>query len=142
MAESKSIKVLLFGLVKQAKADIERQFAMAGISITPFQYGILSIIKHRPTTLAEIAKKLGIKSPSALPYVDGLCKQGLIIRHGDEQDRRKIQLQITAKGQRLMEHIIKDRPSDILNQAFHRLSKQKQKQLLSILQELTDNLTK
>src|SRR5258708_713189 len=115
MTESKSLKLLLFGLVKQAKADIERQFAAAGISITPFQYGVLSIIKQKPCTLAIIAKKMGIKAPSAVPYIDGLQKQGFIQKHSDTSDRRKIELKITPKGERLIENITKDHPTDILN---------------------------
>jgi DNA-binding MarR family transcriptional regulator len=141
MTESKSLKFLLFSLVKQAKRDIERQFAKAGISITPFQYGILVNIKHQPATLAEIAKNLGIKAPSALPYVDGLQKQGLIVRHNDAKDRRKIELKITPKGLRLIQHILKDRPTDILNKAFNRLSKQNQKQLMLTLKELYEKIT-
>jgi len=142
MAESKSLKLLLFGLVKAAKADIERQFSKAGISITPFQYGILSLIKHNVCTLAQIAMKLGIKAPSAVPYIDGLVKQGFIGKHSDPNDRRKIQLKITAKGEKLFEHITKDRPTDILNKAFNKLSKNKQAELLNLLNELTENFTK
>ncbi|MEJ0021446.1 MAG: MarR family transcriptional regulator [Candidatus Doudnabacteria bacterium] len=142
MAESKSLKLLLFSLVKQAKADIERQFTEAGISITPFQYGVLSILKYSPITLADIAKKLGIRSPSLVPYIDELQKKGMISRHADKQDRRKIQLSLTVKGKALLKHIIKDHPTDLLNQAFKKLSKEKQGQLLFLLKELTDNLTK
>lgn len=139
MTQSKSLKLLLFGLVKHAKADIERQFVKAGISITPFQFTVLSLIKHKSCTLADVAKKLGVKAPSALPYVDGLQEQGFIVKRGNAKDRRKIQLKITAKGKRLMEQIIKDRPTDILNRAFNKLAKQKQERLLSLLQELTNN---
>ena len=139
MNEPKSLKILLFGLVKQAKADIERQFAKAGISITPFEYAILSIIRHESCTLAQIAKKLGIKAPSVVRYIDSLHRQGFIVRKVDSKDRRKIQLKITPKGERLFESITKDHPTDILNLAFHKFSKNKQKHLLSLLKELTDN---
>jgi DNA-binding MarR family transcriptional regulator len=142
MQEPKSLKKLLFGLVKQARADIERQFLKAGLTITPFQFGVLSIIKHQPATLAEIAKKLGIKPPSAVPYIDGLEKQGLIVKNTVAKDRRKIQLKTTPKGQKLIKTITKDRPTDTLNRAFQKLSQKEQDQLVSILRKLSDNFIK
>ncbi|HTL39486.1 MAG TPA: MarR family transcriptional regulator [Methylomirabilota bacterium] len=141
MQQSQVFRSLLYGLVKQAKVDIERRFAKAGIKITPFQYGLLGLIKDRPATLAEMAKKLGIRPPSIVPYLDALEKEKIIHRDVDPEDRRKIQLKITAKGQNIVKNIIKDHPKDILNQGFHKLSKVKQLELTALLQELTKNLT-
>ena len=141
MTESQQFKNLLFGLVKQAKADIERRFAEAKISITPFEYGIVSIIRHKPLTLAEVAKKLGIKPPSALPYVDELEKKKFITRQVDATDRRKNYLKVTKKGEKLLEHIMKDHPKDILNQSFRSLRKADQRKLISILNKLHEQIS-
>jgi DNA-binding MarR family transcriptional regulator len=142
MSESQEFKNLLFGLVKQAKRDIERRFTQANIVITPFEYGVLSILKHNPATLAEVAKKLGIRPPSALPYVDALEKKKIILRHTDSKDRRKVLLNLTNKGQKIVQSIMKEHPQDILNQSFRKLSSSKQQQLLSLLSELTQTLNK
>jgi DNA-binding MarR family transcriptional regulator len=103
---------------------------------------MLACLKHEPFTLAEVAKKLGIKPPSAVPYLRGLEKQGFIQKRADPKDQRKIQLKITAKGERLFQDIVQGHPADVINQAFKKLSKEKQSRLSSLLQELTDNLTR
>src|ERR1041385_4154375 len=118
-----SLKALLFGLVKQAKIDLEKKFAKAKIDLTPFQYGVLSMIKHQPSTLNELAAKLGVKPPSVLPPVDALTKKGYVIRTADREDRRKNHLTITKKGTSIFSKILQDHPSDSLNIAFQKLTK-------------------
>jgi len=140
MTDSEKFKTLLFGLVKRAKADMERQFARAGILVTPFEFSVLAKLKHKPATLAEIAKVLGLKSPSVLPAVDSLERKLFLKRQADPKDRRKIRLTMTAKGEALFKSILKGHPDDILNRSFNSLPKRKRSELLSLLTELTDNL--
>src|SRR5258708_100600 len=133
-----SLKTLLFGLVKHAKSDLEKKFAHLKINLSPFQYGVLSMIKQMPSTLNELAQKLGVKPPSLTDPVDALVKKGYVRRTEDRVDRRKIHLTVTNKGQLIIKKIFQDQPSDSLNIAFHKLSKPKQTQLINLLQELTE----
>ena len=141
MTESKTFKQLLFGLVKQVKLDMEKQFAKAKIQITPFQYGILAMLKHEQPTLAALAHRLGVRPPSLVPPIDSLVRQGYVHRLRDKSDRRKIHLSITPAAQKLFAKMHQDHPTDSLNVAFHKLSKPKQKQLISLLSELNQNLS-
>jgi MarR family 2-MHQ and catechol resistance regulon transcriptional repressor len=140
MSGSQLLKNLIFRIVKEAKNDFERRFVQAKITITPFEFTLASLIKHKPTTLADLAKRLGIKPPSASPYVETLERKHLIAKQKDPKDRRKIYLHLTKKGEKLLTHITKDHPKDILNQAFHKLPKPKQSQLINLLQQLNDQL--
>jgi len=133
-----SLKTLLFGLVKQAKIDLEKKFAHLKINLSPFQYGVLSMLKNQPSTLNELALKLGVKPPSLTDPVDSLVKKGYVNRTEDRVDRRKIHLAVTKKGQTILKKVFQDHPTDSLNIAFHKLTKTKQEQLISLLQELTE----
>ena len=42
----------------------------------------------------------------ALPLLDGLQRDGLLARHSDSQDRRKISVRLTEQGQALAQHLL------------------------------------
>ena len=140
--DASPIKKSLFCLIKLAKSDVDRQFARHNIGITPLQYGVLLMTKSRPITIKEIAEGFNFKAPSIVPAVDVLEKAGYLKRAPDNADRRKIQLVITKKGADLIEHLSLNNKKDALSSAFNKLSLLKQKQLLKLLQELTDNFPK
>jgi DNA-binding MarR family transcriptional regulator len=142
MTESQAFKELLFSLVKQVKLDMEKQFAKANLHITPFQYGILAVLKHNSLTLNELAHKLGVRSPSLIPPIDALIKHGFVHKQKDHKDRRKIHLAIAANAHKLFDKIKRDHPTDSLNIAFHRLNKHKRNELRKLLSELTTKLPK
>jgi DNA-binding MarR family transcriptional regulator len=139
MPDLKSLKTLLFGLVRHARADLERKFTLAKIKITPFQYAVLHMIKREQKTLNQIASNLGVKPPSLVPVLDLLEKQSLIKRIRSKTDRRKVDLRITSKGISLIKKIFADHPQDSLNKAFRKLNDQKRRQLLALLSELNNN---
>ena len=138
--EFSPIKKLLFGLIKLAKKDMEKQFSRAGISISHLQYWVLVKTLSGPITLNEIAKGFDIKPPSLIPVVDALEGAGYLVRKHDQEDRRKIQLIISKSGLELVKKVPRDNKADALNKAFNKLSAAKQKQLLGGLRELAENL--
>lgn len=140
--DSNPLKKLLHTLITQSRADKEKRFAKAKAGITPLQYGVLAMTKNKPITMNDIAHKFSFKAPSLVPAVDALEKGGLLARKADLVDRRKIQLIITKKGLELLKRIPFDDKNDALNKAFKKLSSDKQKQLLALLQELTSNFPK
>lgn len=140
--DSNPLKKLLYALLKMSKADLAGRFAKAKISITPLQYGVLAVIKSEPITINDLAKKFDFKPPSLVPVANALEKAGLLKREPNRRDRRKIQLIITKKGLNLFKKFPFDDKNDALNTAFMKLKLAKQKQLLDLLQELTDNFPK
>lgn len=136
------LKQQLTALIKLAKADMAHRFAEAHVDLTPLQYAVLLKLKDQSTTINELAKRFDVKAPSLVPVIDALEKDGLADRTADAQDRRKIQLSATKKGLELIKKIPIDDKHDILNSAFDKLDSVKQKQLLSLLKELTTNISK
>lgn len=137
--DSNPLKKQLHAIMHLAKADMEKKFAKANIGITPLQFAVLALTKDKPITMNEIAHHLNFKAPSLVPAVDALEKNNLLQRKHDLADRRKIFLIITKKGLGLLKRWPLDQENDALNMAFKKLSPIKQKQLLALLEELTEN---
>jgi DNA-binding MarR family transcriptional regulator len=137
-SDNQILKKFLFNLVKKAKMDMDKRFLACKIGITPFQYAILTVLNTGPSTLNDLAKTLIMQPPSLVPPVDQLEDLGLLKRQDDSQDRRKIQLSITAKGKSLLKQELFDDKDDKLNMAFRSLDPNKQKQLLNLLNELNE----
>lgn len=140
LSDQENLRKLLFHLVKKTKMDMEKQFLDCGIGITPFQYAILVLLNSDPSTLNDLARGLVIQPPSLVPPVDHLETLGFLERNADTQDRRKIQLSLTTKGKAILKEKLFDGGDDKLNTAFGKFGKSEQKQLLSLLNELNDNL--
>jgi DNA-binding MarR family transcriptional regulator len=56
-------------------------------------------------TINDLARELMIKHNSAVGLVDRLVETGLIVRKRATDDARKVRLQLTAKGARVLEHL-------------------------------------
>lgn len=79
--------------------------AAAGVGLAPQQYQALLAIKGYPgrdvVTINELARQLLIKHNSAVGLVDRLEEEGLVARKTALDDRRKVNIRLTAKGARI-----------------------------------------
>jgi DNA-binding MarR family transcriptional regulator len=55
-----------------------------------------------PVSINDLAKHLLIKHNSAVGLVDRLVKEGLVRRESSGDDRRKVELQLTARGRAIL----------------------------------------
>ena len=76
---------------------------------TPQQHQALLSIKAAPNgealTVRELAAHLLINHNSAVELVDRLVKASLVKRETDAVDRRRVQIKLTAKADRLLERL-------------------------------------
>jgi DNA-binding MarR family transcriptional regulator len=83
--------------------------AAAEVGLAAQQYQALLAIKGRPgnenVTINELANSLLIKHNSAVGLVDRLEAEGLVRRSVATDDRRKVNLRLTAKGSRVFERL-------------------------------------
>jgi DNA-binding MarR family transcriptional regulator len=83
--------------------------AAAGVGLAAQQYQALLAIKGRggddSVTINELAHLLLIKHNSAVGLVDRLEAEGLVKRSVDADDRRKVNLRLTARGSRIFERL-------------------------------------
>lgn len=59
-------------------------------------------------TIGELADKLGISRPAATQGIDRLVGRGLVRRIGDADDRRRVQLRLTPRGEALTRRTVVD----------------------------------
>jgi MarR family transcriptional regulator, transcriptional regulator for hemolysin len=100
---------------------------------------IVMLVKQNGLTQKEIADKLGLESPTLIPIIDKMEKEGLIMRKVDPSDRRNNRIYRTEKADALWDRMmecaskvrqvaIKDIPEEdinvmrtVLNKIWHNL---------------------
>lgn len=76
--------------------------------ITQQQYNVLRILKgkkNEPTTCGEVKRVMLDKNPDLSRLSDRLVLKGLVSRDVNENNRREVELRITAKGLKLLDAI-------------------------------------
>src|SRR5215510_3946073 len=79
----------------------ERQCLEIGLSLP--QYRLLLFVRRGPQRAAELAAQAAVRRPTLTALVDGLEKEGLLVRRAVEGDRRGIRLELTSKGLEMLE---------------------------------------
>jgi DNA-binding MarR family transcriptional regulator len=87
-----------FRAMRQARV---KPAATAGSLTMPQMVLILPLLDgDRPCSVRELADAAGIASPTATRTLDGLERDGLILRRPSEADRRSVLVELTAEGRR------------------------------------------
>lgn len=85
-------------------ATVDREVAPWGVSSA--QAAILIYIAHgRGNRAADIARDYSYDTGSMTRMIDRLVKKGLLRRVRDQEDRRAMRLELTAKGRKLTERL-------------------------------------
>ena len=96
-----------------------------------------TVYVHGPLSMAQIAQSLRITPASATSLVNRLVKQGWLTRIADENDRRKIYIQLSEKKQaHWRSHHQKERKR--LAQYMSILNEKEQKQFIELLTKLSN----
>jgi DNA-binding MarR family transcriptional regulator len=83
---------------------LRREVHTSGVS--PGQLSLLGLIDGNPGIgVAELATREGTSMPSVCSHIDRLEASGLITRRQAERDRRRVDLEVTAEGQRVLKAI-------------------------------------
>lgn len=77
--------------------------------VTPLQYQLLLQVKGYPgreqATIGELAERLQAKHHGAVALVSRCEDAGLVARRASEIDRRAVHVELTTKGERLLERL-------------------------------------
>jgi DNA-binding MarR family transcriptional regulator len=83
--------------------------AAEAVGLTPRQYQALLAIKGVPPgqrpTIGDLAGQLQVHHHSAVGLVDRLVAHGLVVRRAAPEDRRRVQLALTARGERMLRRL-------------------------------------
>ena len=118
--------------------QLEATFAAYGMSFV--QWAILMLIRDgMARTAAEICKNLVHDSGALTRVLDQLEARGLIARCRSCQDRRIVELSLTAEGRRMADSMI-PRAAEISNQAFADFTHDEAETLIRLLGKLVRGL--
>jgi long-chain acyl-CoA synthetase len=78
------------------------ELALTTIDLTLSQYRLLILLGEGKEAASSLADKLAVSRPSITAVVDGLVARGLVERHGDASDRRRVSHDITEQGLRVL----------------------------------------
>lgn len=99
-AVAAELRPVLLRLARELRHETEQ----AGI--TARQATLLWLVKRSPgLSLAELAAEEGISPPAMSGHVDRLERLGLLQRIRDTGDRRRVGLQLTEDGMRLLRNV-------------------------------------
>lgn len=85
-----------------------KEYLRAQAGLNPEQYEALLAIKALGTgsiTISQLSERLQVKHHSAVNIVDRLVERKLLRRQPSERDRRERHLQLTTKGETLIEDL-------------------------------------
>lgn len=96
--------------LRRAQLRVFADFArsMAGIDLTPGQFGILARIAANPgLTQSALGRAMGIERSSVVAAIDRLERRGLVVRGKTEGDRRANALGLSPAGQALFQKALR-----------------------------------
>jgi MarR family 2-MHQ and catechol resistance regulon transcriptional repressor len=104
--------------------------------LTTSQFGVLEAIYHLgPLQIGELGAKILKSSGNMTLVIDNLIKRELVYRERLVDDRRCIQIHLTAKGQALVEQLWGDHAQGVV-EAFAVLTPAEQAQLAALCRKL------
>jgi DNA-binding MarR family transcriptional regulator len=99
--------------------------------LTPTQYSVLGLVRHRgPLGLAELAGLEGLNPTMLSRVVRALDEKGLIRRLPDPSDLRAARVEITAEGVTVHERI-RDHRTQVLTECLEQLPESTAQELLA-----------
>jgi DNA-binding MarR family transcriptional regulator len=94
------LRPVLLRLARELRKETEQ------LGVTGHQATLLWLVKRSPgLSLAELAAEEGISAPAMSGHVDRLERAGLLERVRSTQDRRKIGLELTEQGAKLLRRV-------------------------------------
>jgi DNA-binding MarR family transcriptional regulator len=95
-----SLRPVLLHLNRHLRREVHTSGVSAG------QLSLLGLIEGNPGIgLAELAAREGMSMPSVCIHIDRLEASGLVTRRQAERDRRRVDLEVTPEGQRVLKVI-------------------------------------
>lgn len=110
------------------------------VGLTPAQFGVLTVLRASPgLDQSSLARALGFDKVTMLRVLRGLEARGMVARSPAPSNRRNLSIVLSPDGEKLLDQAQK--PAE---EAYQRLmaplSAAQQRQLLELLQLLTDGL--
>ena len=127
----------LLYLMKQVELAVRAQLddIARPAGLTALQYTALTVLERHPDlTAAHLARHSFVTGQSMADMVTALLERGLIERHRDPADRRRLVIALTAAGRRLLDRL-RPQVADLQNRMLAPLSTDEAKELRRLLEQ-------
>jgi DNA-binding MarR family transcriptional regulator len=110
--------------------------------ISQTEWRIIAVLaEHAPMSAKDLSEFIVIDIFSITRATSNLVKRGFLTRRVDQQDRRKIELRLAARGRKVYEEIVPVALS-VERAVFGVLSKAESEQLNTILDKIEEHIDK
>lgn len=100
------VEAAIAAFEKLNRLSFRRQSELTGLDLTMAQARALLIVTEDPgLTIGSLADHLGVKPPAASLLADRMVQAGLLLRHDDERDRRRVVLTPTEAAHDLISRL-------------------------------------
>lgn len=96
---------------------------------------VVQLAEYGPQTMGELARGLGITTPSATGLVNPLVDMGHVVRERDPNDRRVVRVRLSEEARGLADDILAERRSEVQT-ALEGMSPEAQRNFLEGLTRL------
>lgn len=94
------LRPLILRLARELRRETEQ------FGVTSRQATLLWLVRSRPgSSLSDLAAEEGISTPALSAHVDRLVRLGLLERRRSEVDRRRVSLEVTEGGTRVLRSV-------------------------------------
>ncbi|MCL4562503.1 MAG: MarR family transcriptional regulator [Chloroflexi bacterium] len=88
--------------MRTIRAELRSQGNLPDLSVPQFRV-LTYLNRHHQSSLSAAAEHIGLTLPSMSKMVDGLVARGLVTRVTSLEDRRRLNLALTAAGKELLD---------------------------------------
>ncbi|MFL0497864.1 MarR family winged helix-turn-helix transcriptional regulator [Priestia megaterium] len=127
-------------LLLNKKMDTKVRERLLNEGITRFQYHILLLIERSEQVgVTELASEMHV-SPSAItPVITRLYELNLVHRYHSKEDRRKVIIEITEKGRKIVKEA-NQHVQTTIRELFSNYEEEDQQQFLRLCEKLNKNM--
>ena len=99
-----NVYVKLMRAANQATADMHGHLRDDNLTIS--QFGVLEALYHLgPLSQSELGEKILKSNANLTTVVDSLEKKALVARHRSDEDRRRVTVELTGSGRKLIARV-------------------------------------
>ena len=101
MPDARPAAAAFLDAIPRLMCDLRNELAGSGSGLTIAQFRCLKMVqRNAAVSLGDLADANGVSAPAMSKMVDGLVESGLLERRPASDDRRRLELTVTAAGRR------------------------------------------
>ena len=134
--------LLIGGAVwRVARATLEARLQAQGAEVSGLQVHVLKLLEYEGAqTLSDMSRKIALDPSTLVPTLYALGRKGLIVRQRDQQDRRRVNITLSDKGNLFVRELDALKEDDPIYRSLEQMGVESASQLVNLMRQLMHNL--